>query len=73
MARAEIYLEDAEPGDGQQGAAIRFVFGSKFEPGSAAHQLCNIIKGHLDRMAHDGALTVLTNGEDEQEQLPLIV
>lgn len=72
MARAEIYIEDAEPGDGQVGAALRFVFGSKFEPDSAAHQLCLMIKGHLDRMAHDGALRAIAE-EDEQEQLPLIV
>ena len=62
MQRAEILLEDGEAGEG---AAMRFVFPGGFNPASPSHQLCNIIRGNLDRMAEAGTITALTPESQE--------
>lgn len=62
MPRAEIFLEDAD--DAGQGAAVRFMFPDGFDAKSPAHQLCNMLRQHLDDMAEAGELTALTEREE---------
>ena len=56
MARAEIYLED---NTGAPGAAARFLFVGGFDASSPSHQLCNILRKHLDGLAERGELQAL--------------
>lgn len=59
--RAEIYIEDAEDGPG---AHVCFVFpGGPPNPESHAHQMANVIRQQLDKLARDGVLTAQTAGE----------
>lgn len=54
--RAEIYIEDAE--DGNVETMFRFM-GGPFDPGSKAHQLCNIIRKYCE--------TIMTVEQDKPQ------
>ena len=61
MPRAEIFLEDS---DTTPGADVRFVFVGVFDASSPAHQLCNILRAHLDKLAANGALAKIGDAKD---------
>lgn len=60
MPRVDCYIEDAEAG-----ANVRWVFPGGFKPESPAHQLANIIRKLLDKMADNGELTRLGEATEE--------
>jgi len=47
MARAEIYIEDAEDGEGLD---VRFAFINGFGKDSGAHKMANMIRAYLDQV-----------------------
>lgn len=68
MPRAEVFIEDAEPG-APAGASVRFVFLEGFDAASPAHQLANILRAKLDEMTKAGELTALNERETQGDML----
>ena len=73
MPKAYVNIEDV---DGS--VAVNFVFVGPFNPDSHAHQLCNIIKKHLDEICEAQAPMTKTEVLDDgvalvQPQRPWLV